>query len=95
VIVACGSDVGVFDHGDNVRELELMVAFGMSPADALRSATTIAATVLGRAGDLGRIAPEHVADLVAVRADPLEDPAALRDPVLVLFQGQIAVRRAP
>lgn len=95
VIVACGSDVGVFDHGDNARELELMVAFGMSPADALHSATTIAAAVLGRAGDLGRIAPDHVADLVAVRADPLEDPAALRNPALVVFRGVIAVRRVP
>ena len=92
VIVACGSDVGVFDHGDNARELELMVEYGMSPAAALRSATSVAAEVLGRSTELGRIAPGFVADLVALRADPLQDPAALRRPALVVFKGRIVAR---
>ncbi len=91
VTIACGSDAGVFAHGDNVRELELMVAYGMPPGAVLRAATVVAATVLGRGSELGRVAPGHIADLVAVRGDPLRDPAALRDPVLVMQSG-IVVR---
>jgi len=92
VRIACGSDVGVFAHGENARELELMVAYGMSPARALRSATSIAADVLGRE-DLGRLTEGSVADLVALRDDPLEDPAALRSPVLVVREGRVVVDR--
>ena len=78
VTIACGSDVGVFTHGDNARELELMVAYGMSPGDALRAATRVAADTLGRRVELGRIDAGFVADLVALDADPLADPSALR-----------------
>ena len=87
VIIACGSDAGVFAHGRNVRELELMVAYGMSPADALRSATSVAAHVLGREEELGRVARGYIADLVGVRADPLKDASALREPQLVIKRG--------
>jgi len=93
VTIACGSDVGVFAHGDNVRELELMVAYGMSPKEALRAATSTAARVLGREQDLGRIAAGCVADLIAVRDDPLDDPAALRKPLLVVKDGRIMLDR--
>jgi len=93
VTLACGSDAGVFDHGDNARELELMVAWGMEPADALAAATTTAARVLAREHELGRVAPGHLADLVALRADPLEDVAALREPALVLKGGAVALDR--
>jgi imidazolonepropionase-like amidohydrolase len=79
VLVACGSDAGVFAHGKNAREIELLAACGMSPAEALRAATSAAARVLGREKDLGRIEQGCVADLVALGADPLADPAALRD----------------
>jgi imidazolonepropionase-like amidohydrolase len=92
VTIACGSDAGVFAHGDNVRELELMVAWGMEPGRALRSATSVAAEVLNR-DDLGRIAPGAAADLVAVAANPREDPAALRDPALVIARGRVEVDR--
>lgn len=94
VTVACGSDAGVFDHGDNARELELMVAYGMKPAEVLRAATAGAAQVLGAVGHgLGRVAPEHTADLVAVVADPLADIAALRGVALVVREGRVVLDR--
>lgn len=86
--IACGSDAGVFPHGENVRELELMVAYGMPPPLALAAATSVAAAVLGRAEELGRIAEGYLADLVAVRGDPLQDPSALRNPEVVLKEGR-------
>jgi imidazolonepropionase-like amidohydrolase len=92
VSIACGSDAGVFDHGDNARELELLVEYGCAPADALRAATSGAATVLGRR-DLGRIDKEARADLVVTRGDPLADVGALRQPVLVLTDGVVRVDR--
>jgi imidazolonepropionase-like amidohydrolase len=85
--------VGVFAHGENAREIELMVAFGMTPKDALRAATATAATVLGQGKQLGRIAPGYIADLVALRGDPLADISALRHPVLVVKDGWIAIDR--
>lgn len=93
VTIACGSDVGVFPHGDSARELELMVAYGMRPVDALRAATATAAAVLGREGDLGRIAQGFVADLVSVREDPIRDVARLRGPALVVKDGRVVVDR--
>jgi imidazolonepropionase-like amidohydrolase len=93
VTIACGSDAGVFAHGENAREIELMVAYGMSPGAALRAATTTAAAVLGRQDDLGRIAAGHRADLAAFSGNPMEDPRALRHPVLVIKDGRIVVDR--
>jgi imidazolonepropionase-like amidohydrolase len=77
VTIGCGSDAGVFRHGDNARELELMVAYGMTPAAALASATTIAAGVLG-AKDLGVVKQGARCGLVVLGADPLVDISALR-----------------
>ncbi len=91
VTIACGSDAGVFTHGDNARELELMVDYGMSPAEALRAATITAAAVLGRKNDLGRIAKGYLADLIAVRGNPLKDPTALRVVVVVLKDGKVVL----
>lgn len=91
VAIACGSDAGVFRHGDNAREIVLMAAYGMKPADALRAATADAAKVLSRAADLGRIAPGFVADLVAVDGDPLRDPESLTR-VRVVVQGGRRIR---
>ncbi len=87
--IACGSDAGVFRHGDNAREVELMVAYGMSPPHALAAATSVAARVLGREREIGHVAEGFVADLVALRADPLLDPGALRTPALVVARGQV------
>ncbi len=89
VTIACGSDVGVFAHGDNAREIELMVAYGMSPVQGLQAATSIAAKVLGRGHHLGRIDAGYQADLVAVHGNPLENPGALRNVVLVIKNGRV------
>jgi imidazolonepropionase-like amidohydrolase len=89
VTIACGSDAGVFAHGDNAREIELLVECGMSPADALRAATVTAAKALGLDQDIGRIAQALRADLVAVAGDPLADPRALRAVRLVVAGGKV------
>ncbi len=93
VIIACGSDAGVFTHGDNAREIELLVEYGLSPGEALRAATAIAARVLGRGDELGRIAEGAAADLIAVRGDPLHDVSSLREPVVVIKGGRVVVDR--
>ena len=76
VTILSGSDVGVFTHGDNVRELELMVDYGMPVADALKSATSVAGKVLHL--NAGEVQPGKWADLIAVEGDPTKEIAALR-----------------
>jgi imidazolonepropionase-like amidohydrolase len=93
VTIACGSDVGVFAHGDNAREIELMVEYGMSPPAAVRAATITAADMLGRSEDLGRVAKGYLADVVALRGNPLEEIAALRSVVVVVKEGDIILDR--
>ncbi len=93
VTIGCGSDVGVFSHGDNARELELMVEFGMTPTDALRSATTIAANVLHQSEKLGQIKVGFYADIILVHDNPLHDISTLRQPVLVIKNGKIVADR--
>jgi imidazolonepropionase-like amidohydrolase len=89
VTIACGSDAGVFAHGDNAREIELLAAAGLTPAEALRSATVVASAGILREKELGRVAPGYWADLVVLRADPLDRPSALREVVLVIRAGRI------
>jgi imidazolonepropionase-like amidohydrolase len=92
VTIGMGSDVGVFRHGDNARELVLMVKAGMTPVQALMAATAVDAKTLGRGETLGRLKPGYLADIVAVTGDPTQAIEATRSVVLVVKGGQI-VRR--
>lgn len=75
--IAFGTDAGVFPHGLNARQFKYMVRYGMTPMQAIRSATSDAAALLGWSKDVGAVAPGRFADLIAVPADPLGDIAVL------------------
>jgi imidazolonepropionase-like amidohydrolase len=87
VTIANGSDMGVFAHGDGARELELLVEYGMKPAEVLRAATVVAANTLRLDDRIGSIKPGLLADLIAVSGDPTHDIKALRQVKLVMKGG--------
>lgn len=94
VTMCSGSDVGVFTHGENGRELELMVDYGLAPLLTLRAATSTNARLLHMEEQIGAIKPGLLADLVAVRGDPVKDIHVVRD-ISFVMKGGAVVRAAP
>jgi imidazolonepropionase-like amidohydrolase len=90
-----GSDVGVFAHGDNARELELLVEYGMTPVRALQTATLGTARALRLADRLGAVRAGLWADLIAVEGDPTRDLGALRRVRFVMVGGRVARSAEP
>ncbi|MGA2268709.1 MAG: amidohydrolase family protein [Bryobacteraceae bacterium] len=87
VTILSGSDIGVFAHGENAREIELMVNYGMPALDALKAATSVAGRVLHM--NLGEVKPGMFADLIAVDGDPASDISALRRVKFVMKGGTV------
>lgn len=84
-----GSDAAIYPHGQNARQFAVMVEYGMTPADAIRSATWNAAQALGWEGDVGAIVPGRYGDLIAVAGDPLADVRALETVPIVIKGGEV------
>ncbi len=89
VTICSGSDVGVFSHGDNAKEIQLLVQFGMKPIDALMAATSNDARMLGMEDRIGSIKTGLFADLVAVDGDPTVDIGAVRKVKFVMKNGVV------
>jgi imidazolonepropionase-like amidohydrolase len=85
--MAFGTDAGVYPHGDNARQFFYMVKYGMTPAQAIRTATANSADLIGRAKDVGTIQPGKYADIIAVDSDPLADVRALEHVSFVMKGG--------
>ena len=89
VAIAFGTDAGVFEHGSNGGEFALLVKAGMTPTEALASATTVAAKTLGMENEIGRIAVGYSADMVAVEENPLTNIRTLEKADWVMVRGRI------
>jgi len=97
ITIASGADSGTpfNNHGENLKELELLVGIGLSPMEAIVSATRVAAETLGLGGQLGTLQPGNLADLIVVEGDPLKDIAVFQRKdkiVLVMKDGQFHKR---
>jgi imidazolonepropionase-like amidohydrolase len=89
VTVGLGSDVGVFPHGKNYRELEWMVRGGMSPSQALLAATAVNARIIRMEDKVGRLRPGLLADVIGVTGDPTAQIQAMRTVVFVMKDGVV------
>jgi imidazolonepropionase-like amidohydrolase len=90
VQIVFGGDVGVFTHGENYREMELMVAYGMKPLDVLISATSGNAKMF-HLDQLGNLKQGFLADIIAVKGNPLNDIKAMRETVFVMKDGYVVL----
>ena len=95
VKIAYGTDAGVYPHGRNGEQFAMLVREGMTPAEAIQSATTVAAELLGRSAHLGSIRSGKIADLVAVTGDPTRDIKVMTNIVFVMKEGQIVRGKHP
>jgi len=84
-----GTDAGVYPHGDNPKQLAIMVRYGMTPMQALQAATLVGADAMGLKGKVGAIAPGHYADIIAVKGDPIADIRTLESVQFVMKGGEI------
>ena len=84
-----GTDGGVYPHGDNARQFPIMVEYGMKPLDAIRAATISAAELLGRGGEIGVVAKDAFADVIAVQGDPRADVKLLENVRFVMKGGVV------
>ena len=89
VTICMGGDVGVFAHGDNVREMEMMADYGMKPIDILKSSTSINADVFGYGDKIGRIRKGLLADIIAVEGDLSQEIKQVRKVILVMKGGMV------
>ena len=89
VEIGMGGDVGVYTHGTNALEMELMVEYGMDARSVLRSATSLNADTFHIGDRVGRIEEGYLADLVAVYGNPLEDMTTIRNVVMVMQEGRL------
>ena len=89
VPIAFGTDAGVFPHGENAGEFALMVKGGLSTKQALASATTVAANVLGLGAEIGQLKEGFSADIIAVDGNPLEDITVLENVDFVMVRGRV------
>ena len=87
--VVYGTDSGVYPHGDNGKQFVWMVKYGMTPMQALKSATSLAAEALGKEKSLGQIKMGYAADIVALDGDPLADMAVMEDIGFVMKEGVV------
>ncbi len=89
VKMAFGTDAGVYPHGDNAKQFVTMVQYGMTPAQAIRTATQNSADLLGRSKDIGTIEAGKYADIIAVSGDPLADVSVLQSVGFVMKGGVV------
>lgn len=92
VTIGYGTDAGVYPHGQNGKQFAYMVQHGMTPMQAIKSATSVAARIIGAEADIGTIAPGRYADLLGLDGDPLTDISILERPPLTVLQGGRPIR---
>ena len=94
VKMAFGTDAGVYPHGDNAKQFAVMVRFGMTPMQAIQTATVNSADLMGWGDRVGRLAPGYFADIIAVKDDPIANVKAL-EKVSFVMKGGVVWKSAP